>query len=233
MSTTTSNANATIPVWSLGWGGIGTIANDALPDGSTVLSQIQALRAIGGNVIISFGGSAGTDPAVAATSAASLQAEYQSVIDRYGITSLDFDIEGAAIANQASINLRDQALVGLEAANPGLQISCTLPVLPTGLDQNGMNFIHSAVKAGLHIGVINIMATDYGSAVDHGGAMGTDAIDAIKATESQLVSPRRARGCGAPAAASSKAREIPRSPGRSNFSRLLSGIRNPVHHTCA
>jgi len=172
----------------IGWGGVGTIANDALPDGSTILSQIQALRAIGGNVIISFGGSAGTDPAVAATSAASLQADYQSVIDRYGVTSLDFDVEGAPIANQASINLRDQALVGLEAANPGLQVSCTLPVLPTGLDQNGMNFIHSAVKDGVHIGVINIMAMDYGSAVDNGGAMGTDAIDAIKATESQLAS---------------------------------------------
>jgi len=172
----------------LGWGETETIANDTLPDGSTVLSQIQALRAIGGDVIISFGGAAGTDPAVAATSAAGLQAEYQSVIDRYGVTSLDFDVEGASLANQGSIDLRDQALVGLEAANPDLQISCTLPVTPTGLDQSGMTFIYSAVKDGVHIGVINLMAMDYGSGIDQGGAMGADAIAAIKATESQLAS---------------------------------------------
>jgi chitinase len=172
----------------VGWAGIGTLSSDTLTNSGSILSQVQALEAIGGNVIISFGGSAGTDPALAATSAAALQAEYQSVINRYGVTSLDFDVEGMAIANQTSIDLRNQALVGLEAANPGLDVSFTVPVLPTGLDYNGMNFIQSAVKDGVHVNVVNIMAMDYGSSVDQGGAMGTDTIDAIKATEGQLAS---------------------------------------------
>lgn len=172
----------------LGWGGTGTIASDGLSDGSTVLSQIQALRAIGGNVIISFGGAAGTDPAaVAGMTASGLQAEYQSVIDRYDVTSLDFDIEGAQVADPTSIALRDAALVGLQKANPGLQLSFTLPVLPTGLDSNGVNVIDSAAKAGVDLSVINIMAMDFGSSVDNGGAMGTDAIDAIQATEQQVA----------------------------------------------
>lgn len=175
----------------IGWAGVGTITDDTQSNGTSVQSEIKALQAIGGNVIISFGGSAGTDPAVAAASAgqdaAALQAEYQSVITRYGVTSLDFDIEGGAEANQASLDLRSQALVGLEKANPGLQISFTLPVLPTGLDNNGINIVNTAVQNGLHINVINLMAMDYGSSVDNGGAMGTDAIYAIQATEKQLL----------------------------------------------
>ena len=172
----------------IGWAGTGTITSDVTADGSTILQQVQGLEAIGGNVIISFGGAAGTDPAtVAGTTAASLQAEYQSVINRYGVTSLDFDIEGAPETNQASLVLRDQALVGLKAANPDLQISYTLPVLPTGLDANGMNIIQTAAKDGVDINVINIMAMDYGTSVDNNGAMGTDAIDAIQATEKQVA----------------------------------------------
>ncbi len=172
----------------IGWSGTGTIAQDSLPNGTTIQQQVQNLRAIGGNVIISFGGAAGTDPAVAATSASALQAEYQSVINRYGVTSLDFDVEGSAIANTASIHLRDQALLGLEAANPGLQISFTIPVLPTGPDSNGAAFLKQVKADGLQPNVVNIMTMDYGSAVDNGGQMGQDAIDAAQATAALLKS---------------------------------------------
>jgi chitinase len=175
----------------IGWAGTGTVADDTLNNGSTIQAEVKALQAIGGNVIVSFGGEAGTDPAVAAVdadeSAAQLQAEYQSVITRYGIDSIDFDIEGAPETNQASLALRDAAVKGLESANPGLKVSYTLPVLPTGLDSNGLNIVDTAVKDGVDISVINIMAMDYGSSVDNGGAMGTDAIDAIQATEKQLA----------------------------------------------
>lgn len=175
----------------IGWAGTGTISSDTLPNGVTIQSEVQALQQMGGSVTISFGGAAGIDPAVAAVTnhqgASALQAEYQSVINRYGVTSLDFDIEGAAETNTAANALRDAAIKGLEAANPRLTISYTLPVLPTGLDNNGLAVIQQAVKDGVHIDVINIMAMDYGASVDNGGAMGTDAILAIQATEKQLT----------------------------------------------
>jgi chitodextrinase len=176
---------------SIGWGGSGTITSDALPSGITIQSDIQALQAEGGSVTISFGGSAGTDPAVEAATdgltAAQLQAEYQSVVARYGVNSLDFDIEGAAVTDTAANTLRDEAVKGLEVDNPGLKISYTLPVLPTGFDSDGLALVDQAVKDAVDINVINIMAMDYGSANDNGGAMGTDAIDAIQATEKQLA----------------------------------------------
>jgi chitodextrinase len=171
----------------IGWAGTGTLPNDSTSSGVSIQTQVAAIKAAGGNVIVSFGGEAGTDPATTATSVAQLQAEYQSVIARYGVTSLDFDIEGAPETNQASLVLRDKALIGLEKANPGLTVSYTLPVLPTGLDANGLNILHTAAAAGVNIGVVNIMAMDFGSSVDNGGAMGTDAIDAIKATEKQVA----------------------------------------------
>jgi hypothetical protein len=171
----------------IGWQGVGTISDDTLANGTTILSQVQAMQAAGADVTISFGGAAGQEAALTASGAASLQAEYQSVIDRYHVHSLDFDIEGLAVADQHSITLRDQALVGLKAANPGLIISYTLPVLPTGLTADGLNVLASAKHDGLAIDVVNIMAMDYGSAVDNGGQMGIDAIDAAIATEGQIA----------------------------------------------
>jgi hypothetical protein len=171
----------------IGWQGAGTISDDTLSNGTTILSQVQAIQAAGGDVTISFGGAAGQEAALTATSAASLQAEYQSVIDRYHVHSLDFDIEGAAVQDQHSITLRDQALVGLKAANPDLVISFTLPVLPSGLTADGLNVLASAKHDGLKIDVVNIMAMDYGSSVDNGGQMGLDAINAAIATEKQIA----------------------------------------------
>jgi chitodextrinase len=171
----------------IGWQGAGTISDDTLANGTTILSQVQAIQAAGGDVTISFGGAAGQEAALTAMTAANLQAEYQSVIDRYHVHSLDFDIEGAAVADQRSLTLRDQALVGLKAANPGLNISFTLPVLPTGLTADGLNVLASAKHDGLNVDLVNIMTMDYGASVDNGGQMGVDAINATIATEKQIA----------------------------------------------
>jgi chitodextrinase len=175
------------------WGGVGaTVANDTLPNGTTILSIIQGIRAAGGDVIISFGGASGTELALGCSTVASLQAAYQSVLNKYSVNSttrvrIDLDIEGGAILDQASINRRNQALVGLKAANPSLVISYTLPVLPTGLVASGVNMLNSIKASGLNVNVINIMAMDYGPANDNGGQMGLSAVQAASNTHNQVV----------------------------------------------
>jgi chitodextrinase len=175
------------------WGGVGaTVANDTLPNGTTMLSLVQGVRAAGGDVIISFGGASGTELALGCTTVSSLQAAYQSVLNKYSVNSstpvrMDFDIEGGATTDQASINRRNQALVGLKNANPGLVISYTLPVLPTGLVASGVNILNSVKTAGLNVNVINVMAMDYGSANDNGGQMGLSATQAASNTHNQVV----------------------------------------------
>jgi chitinase len=176
------------------WGGVGaTVASDLLPNGTTILSLIQGIRAAGGDVIISFGGASGTELAQGCTSVTSLRAAYQSVLTKYSVNSstpvrLDFDIEGGAVTDQASITRRNQALVGLKSANPGLVISYTLPVLPTGLVPSGVNVLNSVRADGLSLDVVNVMAMDYGSANDNGGQMGLSAQQAASNTHSQVVS---------------------------------------------
>jgi hypothetical protein len=117
-----------------------------------------------------------------------LQAAYQQVINQYHTKLLDFDIEGGAVSNQAALTLRDQALKGLRAANPGLVVSYTLPVLPSGLIASGVNVLTTAKADGFTPDIINVMAMDYGSAVDNGGQMGLDATQAAQNTHNQVVS---------------------------------------------
>src|SRR5271168_5359847 len=61
------------------------------------LDQIKEIRKRGGDVIVSFGGADGKELALAEPDAKNLEAKYQSVIDRYHLTWLDFDIEGDAL----------------------------------------------------------------------------------------------------------------------------------------
>ncbi|HEY4022872.1 MAG TPA: cellulose binding domain-containing protein [Pseudonocardiaceae bacterium] len=157
------------------------------------LSDITSLRSIGGDVKPSFGGEAGTELAQACTDVNSLTAAYQSVIDEYGLTQIDFDIEGAAVADHASIDRRSAAMAALEsaakAAGKSLSITLTLPVLPSGLDANGQYVVQSAVNHSVTISTVNVMAMDYGDseAPNPAGKMGTYAIDAAQSLEQQLA----------------------------------------------
>lgn len=144
--------------------------------------QIDAIRAGGGDVKISFGGASGSELAQACSTVDSLYAEYDAVVNAYGLTYADFDIEGAATADPASINRRSQALARLQQAHPGLRISLTLPVLPEGLTADGINIVKSARDAGVTLDVVNVMAMDYYRATDYGDA----AVQAAQSTQAQL-----------------------------------------------
>ncbi len=172
----------------VGWGGLGGILpNDNLPDGTSMATLVSQLQSNGVQVIISFGGAAGIDPAGLCSSPAALQAVYQSVLNRYHVKALDFDIEGAAVENQPAITQRDLALRGLRSANSGLVISYTIPVLPTGLVASGVSILNSARKDGFTPNVINIMTMDYGGSFDGDGQnQGTHATNAANATHGQI-----------------------------------------------
>ncbi|WP_316520499.1 carbohydrate binding domain-containing protein [Kitasatospora brasiliensis] len=133
--------------------------------------QVDALRAAGGDVKVSFGGAAGTELAAACTTVDSLFAEYDAVVNAYNLRYVDFDIEGAAIADTASNDRRSAALAKLQQAHPGLKVSFTLPVLPEGLTAEGVAIVKSARDAGVSVDLVNIMAMDYyRTGTDYGNA---------------------------------------------------------------
>lgn len=146
-------------------------------------ADIANLRAIGGDVIVSFGGEDGSELAETCPNESALQTQYQTVISQYGLSRIDFDIEGAAVADTASIALRDQAISALQSANPNLKVSFTLPVMPTGLTQDGINVVQDAIDKGVKLAAVNVMAMDYGQPDSQ---MGQDAINAATATLAQL-----------------------------------------------
>jgi hypothetical protein len=157
-----------------------------------IKSQIAGLRALGGDVVVSFGGASNLELAQKITSVTALQAAYQSVIDAYGLTHIDFDIEGGAAADHASIDRRNQAIAGLQsaaaAAGRVLDVSYTLPVLPSGLVADGLYIVQSAIRYGVNVSVYNVMAMDYGesAAPNPAGQMGAYAIQAATSVFSQL-----------------------------------------------
>ncbi|SMF06802.1 cellulose binding domain-containing protein [Streptomyces sp. Amel2xC10] len=162
------------------WGGVTDLASDG------VASQIGALRAKGGDVRVSFGGAAGSELATTCTSVDALTAAYTKVVDAYGLTKVDFDVEGGALPNAAANTRRAQAIARLQRSHPGLDVSYTLPVMPEGLTQDGVSLLADAKANGVGIATVNIMAMDYGPA--YSGDMGTYAEQAATATQAQVKS---------------------------------------------
>ncbi len=131
----------------------------------TFNSQISALQAAGGNVIISSGGAGATELAQTCTNVSSLTAAYQNVVNTTGATRLDFDIEDSALADTSATSLRDQALAALQAQDPAVQVDFTLGVSPQGLPTgNGSQFalLQDAKAKGVRVSVVNIMTMDFG-----------------------------------------------------------------------
>ncbi|ROQ71606.1 chitinase (glycosyl hydrolase family 18) [Streptomyces sp. CEV 2-1] len=160
------------------WGGVTGLGDDQ------VASRIDGLRAAGGDVRVSFGGASGSELALKCTSAADLAAAYGKVVDTYKLTKADFDIEGGALPDTAANTRRSQAIAQLQKSHPGLDVSFTLPVMPEGLTQPGLDLVADAKKNGVDVGAVNIMAMDYGAS--YSGDMGTYAIQAATATQAQI-----------------------------------------------
>jgi hypothetical protein len=159
-------------------------AGTSVASDTSIAPSISALRSAGGDVIISFGGAAGNELAIGITNVSTLQSVYQGIINKYNVKALDFDIEGSALDNTSANDRRNQALAGLQSANPGLFISYTLPVTPTGLLSNSIALLQNAKSHGVNVACVNIMAMDYGSSTSP--SMGQDAINASNGTISQL-----------------------------------------------
>ncbi|MFJ8533226.1 cellulose binding domain-containing protein [Streptomyces sp. NPDC093591] len=162
------------------WGGVTDLGGDA------VAAQIGDLRAKGGDVRVSFGGAAGSELATTCSSADALAAAYGKVVDAYRLTKVDFDVEGGALPDKAANTRRAQAIAKLQAAHPDLDVSFTLPVMPEGLTQPGVDLLADAKRNGVKINTVNIMAMDYGPA--YSGDMGTYAEQAATATQAQVKS---------------------------------------------
>lgn len=154
-------------------------------DDEEIVQRIKDFRAAGGEVRISFGGATGAELAAVCPSVPALADAYQRVIDLYGATAIDFDVEGDELGDTPGHVRRGQAIAILhrnaEAAGRKLDVSMTLPVNPNGFTASPVRILTAAATAHARIDAVNIMAMDYGrwAAPEPEGMMGTYATQAM------------------------------------------------------
>ena len=133
--------------------------------------QINAIRKRGGDVIVSLGGQGGQELAIVETNLVALESKYQSVIDRYKLTWLDFDVEGESLFKQDANKRRNAVLAKLQAKNPGLMISYTLPVDPDGFTRGTKELLADAKAKGVRVHSGNFMIMWFGPKFTSGKKM--------------------------------------------------------------
>ncbi|MET7653777.1 chitinase [Streptomyces sp. NPDC005486] len=160
------------------WNGTNAIGDSA------VKSRISALTESGATARVSFGGASGKELAATCDSVSELAEAYGDALDAAGSTQADFDIEGDELTDSASVALRSRAIAALQAERPDLEVSFTLPVMPSGLDSDGLALLASANKYDVQVSTVNLMTMNYGES--YAGDMGGYAITSATAAQAQL-----------------------------------------------
>ncbi|GAB6134803.1 glycosyl hydrolase family 18 protein [Thermococcus prieurii] len=152
------------------------------------VDEINKVREMGGDVEIAFGGANGPYLAEKCSTPEELAKAIEEVIKTYNATWLTFDVEGAYLQNAQENDRRAKALAIVQKDFPNVHIGFTLPVLPSGLTQPGIDLLKDAIKNGVRIDRVDIMAMDYGdwAAPNPDGKMGDYAIQAAQNTFKQL-----------------------------------------------
>jgi hypothetical protein len=168
----------------LGWDGSKV---DSIPNGK-YLSDIASLRALGGDVIPSFGGwsadQGGTEIGDSCKDVNAIAAAYEQLITKYDVSRLDMDIEGRSLTKPDGIDRRNKALKIVQGHFPNLQVSYTLPTSASGLEPSGIAVLQNAINNGTRVDVVNIMTFDYYDRVTRD--MGAAAISAAQGLVAQL-----------------------------------------------
>lgn len=168
------------------WGTYYSAENGPLND------QVRLIREMGGDVMISFGGVANVPLHVSAPNVEGLMRQYKDFVKAYGLTRIDFDIEGAWLNDRTSLIRNSKALKMLQdelkKENYELQIWLTLPIQPSGLTQDGLNVIQYNLDEGVVLSGVNAMTMDYGDSVAPNPQfrMGQYGIEAITNLQKQL-----------------------------------------------
>ncbi|OAI41987.1 hypothetical protein AYO38_03405 [bacterium SCGC AG-212-C10] len=148
--------------------------------------RVVRLRERGGDAIVSFGGAVNNELATVCEDPDKLTAAYQTVIDRYALKVIDFDIEGASLGNEAANARRATVIKRLQEANAGLKVWLTVPVAPHGMTRESIALIDQALATGVEFTGFNVMTMDYGGSKESTQSMSEASIAALTATWQQL-----------------------------------------------
>jgi hypothetical protein len=149
---------------------------------SGITSQISALRAMGGDVAVSFGGAQGPYLNQTCGSQAALAGAIEKVIDTIGVHHIDFDIEASV-----PIDIMNKAIAQVQRDRPGTTVRYTLEILADSfglVPSLGTDVLNNAVANGVKVGIVNPMLMDFSSS---GEEWGQAVIQAAQSTLKQMA----------------------------------------------
>jgi chitinase len=160
------------------WDGTDPTSSD-----TQVLAVINEVRADGGDVSVSAGGANGTKLGQECGSASATAAAYQSVISQYSLHAIDFDLEEPEIENASAIADELGAAQILQAQDPGLLVTVTIPTSTSGANYFGQLLLNESKSLGFVPDDYSLMPFDNGFS---GGAASQET--ALTDFNAQLVS---------------------------------------------
>ncbi|MPY96603.1 MAG: hypothetical protein GEU97_01125 [Actinophytocola sp.] len=165
-------------------GGCQTVWDGGPRVGRNAGRVISAIRANGGDIVVSFGGWAGRKLGTHCRTPQALAAAYQQVIDTYRLRAIDVDIEHHEFENPRAQDRVLRALRLVKAANPGLTTVVTMPVARDGLNSWGLRMVRRVAELRVPVDIWTVMPFVLGVS---GGDMGGLTIRAAERTHAQLA----------------------------------------------
>lgn len=172
------------------WGGY-SVLEGAKGTNAGLMQDIERIRSMGGDVCISFGGLNGPYLNETVKDDVVLKNKYLDMVNAWNLRRIDFDMEHNTVSagETSDSNKRNHRAIKLlqnELKDAGRKVGVwfTLPVMPYGLNNNDLLVLDHAIKTGVEIEGVNIMAMCYGGAF--GGNMADQAISAMTGLQSQL-----------------------------------------------
>lgn len=160
--------------------------------------RIARLLQQDGSVSVSFGGQINDELAVTCTDPTKLQDAYASVVERYNLSTIDLDLEGAGLSDTAALERRATAIKELQAdrlaEGKPLSVWLTLPVAPFGLTAEGIAAVDAMLDAKVDLAGVNIMTMDFGASKAEGASMLQASTAAATATHAQLTAQYKEHG---------------------------------------
>lgn len=152
--------------------------------------RIARLQQQGGRIAVSFGGALNTELGLGCKDPDALFNAYRSVIDRYGLDTIDLDLENQSLGDDEASERRASVIARLQehyrSQGKNLAVWLTLPVAPQGLTQEGTDAIARMLASGVDIAGVNVMTMDYGASRAEGQTMLDASEQAVVETHRQL-----------------------------------------------
>ncbi len=153
--------------------------------GGSGARAIESIRAVGGEVDVSFGGWSGKKLGNSCRTPAALAGAYEDVVATYGLRAIDIDIEHTELSSAKVRKRVVEALALVRAKDPALEISITFPSSERGPETTALSLIADAAAIGFMPTSWTIMPFDFGPALTD---MGDASVHAVEALAHDLVS---------------------------------------------